>query len=339
MRPFLLDFLVEAHSAFRLIPETLYLAVNLLDRYCSRRVVYKKHYQLVGCAALLVAAKYGDKKDHVPHIGELQSMCCGLYDVEMFTQMEWHVLQTLDWLIGHPTVDSFLQAILADEPYDAELEHMTWYICEIALFHRDFVSVLPSVLARSALALARYVLGRPLSNPAEWSGRYDYDVLLRLSEVVYQPSIVLQKKFGAPSYSFVARTMDDFLERQRQVELARQQEELARQQEELALQPPPPVQVITVNTHGLVTLDSNVMPHTPQKGLYAPNIYNGLVTPPITPENDLAYAAMYTKAGQVAPRCPGTPTPPSSTDHAQVQQYRYGYGQQVPNYQQYYGMP
>ena len=41
MRPYLIDFLIEAHAAFALLPETLFLTVNLLDRYCSRRVVYK----------------------------------------------------------------------------------------------------------------------------------------------------------------------------------------------------------------------------------------------------------------------------------------------------------
>ena len=105
MRPYLLDFLIEAHSAFQLLPESLFLTVNLLDRYCSKRVVYKRHYQLVGCAALLIAAKYGDKKDKVPTIKELKSMCCSLYDDDMFLQMEWHVLSTLGWAIGHPTVE------------------------------------------------------------------------------------------------------------------------------------------------------------------------------------------------------------------------------------------
>ncbi|TKA64817.1 hypothetical protein B0A49_11450, partial [Cryomyces minteri] len=129
MRPYLLDFLIEAHHAFQLLPETLFLAVNLLDRYCSRRVVYKRHYQLVGCAALLIAAKYGDRKERVPTIGELRSMCCALYDHDMFTQMEWHVLQTLNWIIGHPTVDNFLQIALAELPEDdPEVEHMSLYI-------------------------------------------------------------------------------------------------------------------------------------------------------------------------------------------------------------------
>ncbi|KAK7177570.1 cyclin domain-containing protein [Paraphaeosphaeria sporulosa] len=129
MRLYLLDFLIEAHAAFQLLPETLFLAVNLLDRYCSRRFVYKRHYQLVGCAAMLIAAKYGDKKDHVPSVRELELMCCSLYDDEVFIQMERHVLQTLNWILGHPTIDAFLQVALAEEPFDPEVEHMSSLEC------------------------------------------------------------------------------------------------------------------------------------------------------------------------------------------------------------------
>lgn len=58
MRPYLVEFLVEIHQQFRLRPEVLYLSLNIVDRYVSKRVVFKKHYQLVGCAALWIAAKY-----------------------------------------------------------------------------------------------------------------------------------------------------------------------------------------------------------------------------------------------------------------------------------------
>ncbi|RTE68455.1 hypothetical protein BHE90_017167, partial [Fusarium euwallaceae] len=37
MRSSLMDFLVKVHATFELLPETLFLAVNLLDRYCSKR--------------------------------------------------------------------------------------------------------------------------------------------------------------------------------------------------------------------------------------------------------------------------------------------------------------
>ena len=41
-----LDFL---HMAFSLLPATQFLT-NILDRYCSKLMVYKKHYQVVRCA-------------------------------------------------------------------------------------------------------------------------------------------------------------------------------------------------------------------------------------------------------------------------------------------------
>ncbi|KAK2074381.1 hypothetical protein P8C59_008589 [Phyllachora maydis] len=195
MRPYLIDFLVEAHAAFYLLPETLFLTVNLVDRYCSKRVVYKQHYQLVGCAALLIAAKYGDKKDRVPHINELDGMCCGLYDAGMFTQMEMHVLNTLEWNIGHPTVDFFTQLLVAEERDSLEVEHMAAYICEIALYHRDFVSTKPSIMARSSLALARAILGQPEVHDGEWD-HMENVTLLALTQHLHQPSIALSRKYS-----------------------------------------------------------------------------------------------------------------------------------------------
>ena len=87
MRPILIDFLVEVHFARRLRPETLYLAINLLDRYLSKRVVLKKHYQLVGCAALWIAAKFEDSKDAVPSLEYLTFMSGEAYEESHFVQM------------------------------------------------------------------------------------------------------------------------------------------------------------------------------------------------------------------------------------------------------------
>lgn len=41
MRPYLVDFLIEIHQQHRLRPETLYLALNIVDRYVSKRIVFK----------------------------------------------------------------------------------------------------------------------------------------------------------------------------------------------------------------------------------------------------------------------------------------------------------
>lgn len=269
MRPYLLDFLIEAHSAFGLLPDTLFLTINLLDRYCSKRVVYKKHYQLVGCSALLIAAKYGDRKDRVPTIKELKTMCCALYEDDMFTQMEWHVLQTLNWVIGHPTIHSFLDFAVEKEQYDPEVEHMACYISEIALFQKEFVGKRPSDMARSSLALARCILGRPQSLSAEWASRYESQTLITLSQQLQRPSPVLTRKYSTSLFSRVALILEDFLARQASINKC------------YGAPPTPPAEVYNDSFGKNLSGE----PVTPVKQQYMPNINNGCPTPPITPTN------------------------------------------------------
>ena len=52
MRSILADWLVEVHSKFRLLPETLYLTMNIIDRFLSLRVVAVAKLQLVGVTAM-----------------------------------------------------------------------------------------------------------------------------------------------------------------------------------------------------------------------------------------------------------------------------------------------
>ncbi|KAJ9094107.1 hypothetical protein QFC19_008059 [Naganishia cerealis] len=160
MRPFLVDFLIEIHQQFRLRPEVLYLAMNIVDRYVSKRVVYKKHYQLVGCAALWIAAKFEDAKDRVPTVRELADMCCKAYDETAFIQMEGHVLQTIGWTIGHPTAEAWMRmACMGNDKEDTRTQHIARFLMEITLFHREFVGIKPSVLAAGSLMVARFICG------------------------------------------------------------------------------------------------------------------------------------------------------------------------------------
>lgn len=319
MRPYLLDFLIEAHTAFSLLPSTLFLAINLLDRYCSKRVVYKRHYQLVGCAALLIAAKYNDKKDRVPTVKELRSMCCSLYDEDMFIQMEWHVLQTLGWAVGHPTVDEFLSVALLDEPFDAELEHMGLYILEISLFHRDFVSKTSSELARAALALARCILNRPQPRHTDWAAQYDSTTLVALSQQLHQPSSVVARKYASAQFSRVAKTLEHFLARQAA----------------LASYPrcTPPVETESkpyMADMGLAT---------PQKSRELGAVARGYLTPPITPENmpfpAQGQMAAAQEMGRGVPTCSPSPAPESEMQYMATDAYQQQEAMYIPQQSQH----
>ncbi|KAI4172929.1 MAG: hypothetical protein LQ346_008508 [Caloplaca aetnensis] len=284
MRPYLLDFLIEAHTASALLPETLFLAINLLDRYCSKRIVYKRHYQLVGSAALLIAAKYGDRKERVPTIKELRCMCCSQYDDDMFTQMEWHVLQTLGWNIGHPTIDSFIQMAMEHLEYDPEVEHMACYISEISLFHKEFISKLPSDVARASLALARCVLERPQAVSSDWAAQYDPETLVTLSQQLHRPSAILSRKYATSHCYRVSIRLEEFLARQASISRCH------------PTPPTPPEQKPTVHQY--------CPPITPVKQPYLPSVANGCLTPPITPNGE----AYYNGGHPSFPRClPPTP--------------------------------
>ena len=58
VRAILVDWIISVHAKFKLLPETLYLTINLIDRYFARFVVMKADVQLVGVASLLIATKY-----------------------------------------------------------------------------------------------------------------------------------------------------------------------------------------------------------------------------------------------------------------------------------------
>ncbi|KAF5958699.1 hypothetical protein HYC85_005924 [Camellia sinensis] len=58
MRAILVDWLIEVHNKFELMPETLYLTINIVDRYLASKTVMRRELQLVGISAMLMASKY-----------------------------------------------------------------------------------------------------------------------------------------------------------------------------------------------------------------------------------------------------------------------------------------
>ena len=43
MRSILIDWIVDVHLKFKLIPETLFLTVHLIDRYLELKIINRSH--------------------------------------------------------------------------------------------------------------------------------------------------------------------------------------------------------------------------------------------------------------------------------------------------------
>ncbi|KAK9451452.1 cyclin-like protein [Limtongia smithiae] len=269
MRPYLLDFLIESHISLNLLPQTLFLTVNLIDRYCSRRIVFKKHYQLVGCAALWIASKYEDKKDRIPNVRELKIMCCDAYEEDMFVQMEGHVLSTLEWSIGHPTAYHFLKQQLR---YNCSptLEHLSHYLAELAMFHKSFLGFPSSVIASSASFLAQHVLSNKMSLPVCTSSAQESACVALLAQfIMHTPSQSLQKKFSSPTFSQVGLILQDYVARKNSAALSF---------------PPTPPATSERGMPGFDSKDADEMTDARYTGFNMPDPGASYMTPPCTPD-------------------------------------------------------
>ena len=97
MRSILIDWLVEVHLKFKLVPETLFLTVNLIDRYLMKNQVTRQKLQLIGVTAMLVASKY--EEIYAPIVKDFVYITDNAYSKEEILEMERKMLQTLDFNI------------------------------------------------------------------------------------------------------------------------------------------------------------------------------------------------------------------------------------------------
>ena len=156
MRAVLMDWIVQVHHRFSLLPETLYLCVNYIDRFLSCKVVSLGKLQLVGATAIFIAAKY--EEIDCPSVQEIVYMVDGGYTVDEILKAERFMLSMLQFELGWPGPMSFLRRISKADDYDLETRTLAKYFLEITIMDERFVGSPPSFVAAGAHCLARMML-------------------------------------------------------------------------------------------------------------------------------------------------------------------------------------
>lgn len=156
----LLDFIIIAHSDFKFLPETLYLAINIFDRYisCCTGQMYISELRVIACAGLRIAGKYEEILP-IPPLDYFLDQCSCSY-AGPFIKTECRILSAIGWNLGHPTAESRLRQLccrLGVE--DIKTQNVARFLMEITLFYREFFQYRPSAIAMAALTLARILCG------------------------------------------------------------------------------------------------------------------------------------------------------------------------------------
>jgi cyclin B len=156
MRAILVDWLIDVHKKYKLRPETLFLAIGLIDRFLEKRNTLRRHLQLVGVTSLLIAAKFEEL--YPPQIHDFVYVTDKAYTKEEVIRMEVSMLTVLDFVICCPTAVHFLDRYQVVNGCTEAHRSLAQYLLELTLGDIKMVKYSPSHLASAAILLSNKLL-------------------------------------------------------------------------------------------------------------------------------------------------------------------------------------
>lgn len=183
IRGILVDWLVEVHSQFKLLQETLFLTIYLLDRYMQLdgRNVKRNRYQLVGVTAMFTASKIEEM--YPPELRDFVYIADNSYSADEIRQTEIRMLTVLKFGVGRPLPLHFLRRYSKAGDVDILQHTLAKYLVELAQVEYDLAHLAPSKLAAAALYLSLLLLTPEVTldvwNPSlDWYSQYTKHQLL-----------------------------------------------------------------------------------------------------------------------------------------------------------------
>ncbi|KAL6593916.1 hypothetical protein ACP70R_048817 [Stipagrostis hirtigluma subsp. patula] len=183
MRGILIDWLIEVSEEYKLVPDTLYLTVNLIDRFLSLNYIERQKLQLLGITSMLIASKY--EEVCAPGVEEFCHITDNTYTKAEVMKMERQVLNDLGFHLSVPTPKTFLRRFIRAAQASSRappitLMHLTNYLAELTLVDYTFLKCLPSVVAASALFLALWTLDQ---SDSPWNCTLEYYTSYKSSDI------------------------------------------------------------------------------------------------------------------------------------------------------------
>ena len=152
MRAILIDWLVGVQMKFRLQPETLYLCVNIIDRYLSRAHLRRRRLQLLGITALFVACKY--EEIYPLEVKDCVYVTDRAYNRQEVLDMECDIVMVLGFKMTVPTAYPFLQRFLHVTNAPKMIRNLASFYTERMLQEYCMLNFRASLVASAAVCLA-----------------------------------------------------------------------------------------------------------------------------------------------------------------------------------------
>merc|ERR1712013_239068 len=137
MRAVLVDWLVEVQVQFKLLQETLFSTISIVDRFLAIEglAITRSKPQLVGVAAMFLASKV--EEVYAPACSDFVYITDNAYTEDAIKQMEIKILQTLKFNLFEPLSLHFLRRFSKAGDVDVLQHSLAKYAIELALVEYD----------------------------------------------------------------------------------------------------------------------------------------------------------------------------------------------------------
>ena len=152
MRAILIDWLIDVHLKYKMVPQTMYISVNLIDRYLSKNETSRVKLQLVGVASMFISSKY--EEIYPPELKDFVYITDKAYVKSDVLDMEYKMLNSLNFDITFPTQWSFLEIFRKKLQIDQKTFNLAWFLMELSLINYKMLKFKYSQIAASALMIA-----------------------------------------------------------------------------------------------------------------------------------------------------------------------------------------
>ena len=163
MRRILINWIVEVHRKYKLMSETLFLTVDILDRYLERVPIERDNFQLLGVSSMLIGSKY--EEIYPPTINDFADITAHTYNKTQILDMEKKILIALDYDLNSASSLSFFMWFKCYFPISKKGENFCKCLLELALLEFRFRKYKPSMLAFASCIISI----EAISNKPYWN--------------------------------------------------------------------------------------------------------------------------------------------------------------------------
>ena len=148
MRAIIVNWIIEVHNRFKLLPDTLFLSIIIFDRYMSTvNKIPKEKLQLIGVTSLLLACKY--EEIFSPEIRDFVCILDKSYEKDDLMRMENLMMKILKFEVTFPSSLKYFEILrilfnIEDSWFDIGM-----FLLELSLLDCRFSKYSQAIIASS----------------------------------------------------------------------------------------------------------------------------------------------------------------------------------------------